>query len=1236
MRNTTASFTRTFLKLFLPVFGLALAGAIFLVHREKALAEELLEHREATYLRAVATTLDMELRRVFRDLFSLKHRLELRRYLLRPTPDRHYDLGQEYLAFAQENPFYDQIRLLDSRGMEVLRINNSRPAPVLVPGEDLQDKSNRDYVRESAELAPNQIYVSRMDLNVENGKIEIPHKPMLRLVAPLFDAAGVRTGSLVLNYLAQDMLDTIHASEAREVTKLVLLDKDGNWLHSRTPDWDWSFMFPGRKVPAFGDLYPEAWAAIRSGRDGKVRSGEGLFTYTTLPLDPAITRAGRMYGVEVPEAYHRQWLLISVKPAGELAAAQRRDRLPYLLGLAVITLLAAAWAATRTSQVRERQGWVDSLEQSEARFRGIVETSLDIICEWDLEGRITYVSPRVERILGRSPEEMVGRTLFDFIAQETAEAARRKMAEAVRGGRRLLAWETVCRDAADRVVMLETNSALILDQKGRHVGYRGISRDITERKTAQAILDASRREAEEANLAKSDFLARMSHEIRTPLNAVIGMSYLLDKTPLTSRQADYVAKIRGAGNTLLGIVNDILDFSKIEAGKLTVENIPFALEAVLASVVDINSLAAEQKKLDFLLSVDPAIPDSLTGDPLRLGQVLVNLVNNAIKFTDQGEVLLEVALLEEEGDRAHLRFNVSDTGPGMTGEQVARLFAPFTQAEESTTRKHGGTGLGLSISRRLAELMGGELTVSSTPGQGTTFSMDLWLPHQAGQPAPVRFIYEELTGLPVLVADHSERSCIILEKILTSFGFTATATTRPDEVPTLLKNASPPFRMLLLDTRMCDRDAHACAEHMRSMDLPERPRVIVMSSSDREEARRKSEAMGAHGLLFKPVTASQLFNAMIEALHQGAGRLQSSHAPVRGARVSGHIRGARVLLVEDNAVNQQVAREILEGAGLAVDIAGDGRDALRKVAEAEYQAVLMDIQMPGMDGLEAARRIRQDPRHAGLPIIAMTAQALPSDRERSLQAGMDAHVNKPVDPDEIYAVLGQYIPAEGWEPAAVPLRPPASVPAEVAPESLPPAGSVPGINLDKGLARVLGNTGLYVQLLANFANDQAGLPEQLRGHFAADRTHEAQALLHTFKGMAGNIGAQGLHELAGKLELALAESRDDCGELMERFSAMLHETARQLRENLPAAALSGGAAAGGGGLPPAELAEKFAALRNMLARHDTDAQEAFEAVAPDLRRLAPDQAYPLEKALRRFDFKTAHEHAERIRLAGGA
>lgn len=776
----------------------------------------------------------------------------------------------------------------------------------------------------------------------------------------------------------------------------------------------------------------------------------------------------------------------------------------------------------------------------------------------------------------------------------------------------------------------------LLSPDGELIGIIEDFRDVTERQAAAKAMEDARILAEEANKAKSDFLARMSHEIRTPMNAVIGMSHLALQTELTAKQHDYISKIQASANNLLGIINDILDFSKIEAGKMDIEHVLFDLDEVLDNAASVISLKAEEKDLEVIFDICRDVPRNLVGDPLRLTQVLINYANNAIKFTEKGHVLLSAKLEERRDDgNALLRFSVTDTGVGLTNEQIERLFQSFSQADGSTTRKYGGTGLGLAICKRLANLMGGDVGVSSEPGKGSTF----WFTVLAGVGAePERKTTYvpavDLRQMRCLVADDNPEMRRILSETLESFSFRVTSA--PDGLHALeeLTRAAKrdPFKLVLLDWKMPGLNGNEVAKRIRNNPDLNVSQILMVTAYGREEVMQEAADSGISAFLVKPVGASTLFDTIMEVFgKQVEKRVRGTTRSAMDKSALNGIRGAKILLAEDNEINQQVAVELLHKAGLVVTVVGNGHAAVETATKDDYDLVLMDIQMPEMDGLEATRRIRTSGRAGAseLPIIAMTAHAMADDRAKSLEAGMNDHVTKPVDPEELFRVLARWIkPGERDAPSE-----PVSADTALANDALPLAG-LPGLSVKLGLSRVGGNRKLYRQLILKFGAQHAQAAAAIRQSWDAGDEKTASRLAHTMKSVAGNIGAEELGRISGHLERALkAGDSEAVGTTLGEFEHALRQVLGSIA-SLQSMILPPGDDATKPVLKRHELIALLTELRTLLetdmgqAMTRAETLETSGQAAPDL---APDLAR-LRQALDDFDIEKA-ESAIAVLLA---
>ncbi len=632
-------------------------------------------------------------------------------------------------------------------------------------------------------------------------------------------------------------------------------------------------------------------------------------------------------------------------------------------------------------------------------------------------------------------------------------------------------------------------------------------------------LQRARLLAEAAAKSKSEFLANMSHEIRTPMNAIVGFSRLCQKTALDHKQRSYLSRIESASTSLLGVINDILDFSKIEAGKLSMEQIDFSLEEVVNKIADMVGIKAAEKGLELVSSIDPAIPLNLVGDPLRLGQALINLTSNAVKFTETGSVLIRIDLVERDAAGCLVRFTVKDTGIGMSEEELSRLFVAFSQADTSVTRKFGGTGLGLVISKNLVEMMGGRIDVESSPGQGSSFSFTARFRLNEGLVSSPPSMPANLSNLKVLVVDDNELSRQASLEQLAGFKVEARAVDSGRAALDALKQAeaNDPFDLVLMDWQMPEMDGIETARRMRSdLRLERLPVTIMVTAFGREEVMNHAERVGIKSLLIKPVSPSLLFDTIMQNLGHETRAISRETTPVEVRVQLDHIRGARVLLVDDNPINQQVGAELLGGVGLNPDFAANGQEAVTAVFSTDYDLVFMDIQMPVMGGYEATALIRGNDRYAELPIIAMTAHAMNGVREECLAAGMSDYLSKPVDLAQLHGLLARWIkpgdrplPRRETEPGAGDIR-----------SSLPE--TLEGFDLDSGLQRLDINRDLFRSLIVDFATRDIASARQVRQLLREGKRDAASKRMHSLKGTAGILSATEVCRLADELEQLLA------------------------------------------------------------------------------------------------------------------
>lgn len=892
------------------------------------------------------------------------------------------------------------------------------------------------------------------------------------------------------------------------------------------------------------------------------------------------------------------------------------------------------WAVIDISTRRQLE---DDLHKSEYNYRLLMDNVTEGIVVVQ-NARIAFANRLIESMTGYPHAELIGMPFtqavyVDDVATLTERHARRLRGEEVEQYYQIRIQNRM----TGSLIWVEISSVLI-QWEGAPATLSFVS-DLTQRKLLESKLKASmdeqmrlqtlqmqnelkvselaRRHAEETTEAKSLFLANMSHEIRTPMNAIIGMAHLALKTELTLKQKDYIEKIHRAGMSLLGIINDILDFSKIEAGKLDIEEVEFDLDEVLSSVAVVTSEKAEQKELEYLFDLRPSVPTRLRGDPLRLGQVLINLVNNAIKFTQAGEIALQCDLLEQNEDQVRLRFEVRDTGLGMSQEQSSKLFRPFSQGDESTTRKFGGTGLGLSISKGMIELMGGAIHLESEQGKGTSVIFEL--PFVCLPETKPHYHRELFDTMQVLIVDDHVMAAELLADKLRRYGVSCELShSGQDAFKQILSRETEQgsgYDALFVDLHMPGMEGTELIRLLRSADLKRLPKIVLVGATAREGLNYREEATVADAYLDKPFNASNVFDTLVNLFSYA----DSKHVSplVQTAFRCHHLR---ILLVEDNPINQQIARELLESANIDVDIAQNGKIALECLqahAVDHYQLVFMDVQMPEMDGHEATKRIRADSRYQSLPIIAMTAHALLIERERCLSSGMNAHLAKPINPRELFQII------ETWCPqAVVESREMTVLSTENEQEHASPMKHV---SLRIGLSRTMGDRQLYFKLLRLFVQDQRSAFTQIVANLKQGDYASAERIAHTLKGVSGLIGAQ-IQEIAAQVEI-LVETRSDFGmmsSILATGEALLNETIEEIEDYLDhehALTEFEGLSTSGRTISSEEVISKLKHCYQLLSDYDGEAMEALSQASEELHiAFGPDVQKQIMRAASQYDF----------------
>jgi PAS domain S-box-containing protein len=859
-----------------------------------------------------------------------------------------------------------------------------------------------------------------------------------------------------------------------------------------------------------------------------------------------------------------------------------------------------------------------SLARSTSFLHTVTENLPGLVAYWDAELRCRFANKYFLAWFGKTLEQAMGETIDRVLPDKLLAEIRPQINAVLDGSPQHFLRELELPSGEPRYAWI--NFIPDRDESGAVRGFYALGSDVTELKRGELRLQElneqlmrARDRAEAASRAKSEFVANMSHEIRTPMNAITGLARLLEEAPLERRERSYVSKIQLATQSLLGVINDVLDFSKIEAGQLQLEQERFHLEQLLAGTAVLVANSAWDKGVEPVFDISPSLPAEMVGDAMRLQQVLLNLLGNAIKFTERGEVVLTVRETAGSGNALMLEFIVRDTGIGIPAEQQLHMFDAFSQGDSSTSRRFGGTGLGLAIARRLSDLMGGVITVASALGRGSTFRFTCPLqrvPGSGPQDAPA-----SVSGLSVLAVDDNASARQALQHSAKALQWTVTSVASAAEGLQALRKRR--FDLLLVDSAMPATDGIAMLVQARD-EAMELPKVVMMAperSSD--DLQHLADSLQIDAVLAKPFTPSRLRDAALAAL-TGANQPEhhSSHASL-----SGRLAGMHVLLVEDNEINQEMARYILLHCGALVEVASNGEIALDMLRDdpQRFDAVLMDLQMPVMDGYRATESIRSMGLRS-LPIVAMTANVMPEDRIRAIEAGVDAHIAKPIDVDEMIATLTRLAP----------LHPELAADGQPGRARTEPRGNgcpamIPGIDLEAALRRVAGNYAAFAGLLKRFENSQGDAVQEVRDCLAQDKRYAATRVLHRLKGVAANLGATEVARLSAQAETAVAEGQDSSAAALLLSLEQALDTVFKAARDLPLPAPSAAS-----GTAVSNLPQALDDLRMLLRNSNMRALAAFKALSPVLEQRCPDLLPGLANAIETLDFTDAEQRLQEI------
>lgn len=911
------------------------------------------------------------------------------------------------------------------------------------------------------------------------------------------------------------------------------------------------------------------------------------------------------------------------------------------------------------TDITEHKRAEDALKGSQRQLEDIIDFLPDATLVIDKEGKVIAWNREIEKMTAYKAKDMLGKGNYEYsipfygyrrpiiadlvllpmesmkkdylLIRRDGDILRgESTVTIVRGEKRhLSAWARRIHDAEGQIVgAIECiRDVTELDQYRQHL------EEMIEKRTIELI--QAKEAAEAATNIKSEFLANMSHEIRTPMNAIIGFADLALKTDLTSKHYDYIKKIETSAKSLLGIINDILDFSKIEAGRMKMELIDFRLDDVVNNIINTISFEAAKKGIELISNISKDVPQALIGDPLRLNQVLTNLADNAVKFTENGHILIKAKLLDKDDKRCRLKFSIKDTGIGLNEEQLDKLFKAFSQADTSVTRKYGGTGLGLAISKCLVEMMNGEITVESSLGKGSVFSFTAVFLRQPEEKEYRLLIPNCFAGIKVLIVDDNETAREVLTEQIKSFGLEAVSVASGKQAIMELKRApaEKPFNLVLMDWKMPEMDGIETAKIIiKDNKLDQIPLIIMVTAYGKEAVLRRAKKAGINTFLMKPVNQSLLFDTIMQSFSQNAQpKVDLKPVPRRHMKIGEEIKGAKVLLVEDNLMNQQVALELLKGGDLIVDVACNGQEAIKAVKSNNYDLVLMDVQMPVMGGYEATSQIRADSRYTNLPIIAMTAHAMLGAKEECLGSGMNDYLSKPIEPDQLFTVLTRWLKRDGLKSGFKAQEQLRQVIGENSGSCLPK--SLSGIDLATGLKRLNGNDLLYKRLLLDFLERYTYFTEEIRNALYNKDISSALLQAHTLNGVAGNLSLIKVQEFALGLEEAIeGNSGIDIDSMLIKIDKELQlvfQSIEMLNCNGEKEIRYGEAS-----LNKVEIQAILLELQNLLEEDNLDAGLSLDSLKKSLgKSMFQNELREIDVHMGNYDFESAKGYFKKITLA---
>ncbi|MFM2486939.1 CHASE domain-containing protein [Celerinatantimonas yamalensis] len=1142
-------------------------------------------------------------------------------------------LADIFRAYMLSNPDVYQVRLIEANHgwQEAVKVQRMGESLEVLPKELLQPKGNEPYIAKTLQVKTGKVYVSDMNLNREFGKVANPDQPVWRFSTPLFHANGSPFGIIIINVSADRLLTTLSDNIPQENT-LYVTNSNGDFLLHPNPLKTFTFEH-GHSYRWKDEFTPAAlWPNLSLFNLNHFQSQQG---------DVLVKQGHFLLREHSPKSALQIYSVRSLFSVIKKIGLQIGMVILLLLMLVVVSITIQYWAWL-TAIKRQREIWHSQLEAQRTkdmvRFKVLLETSPDATLITDEAGTIQIVNKQAEHMFGYDRSDLEGQPIHKLLPgrfrqahKDHVKAYMQQPQSRLLGSNKELFGLNV--DGNQFPVEINLNAVRLDEQL---LVYASV-RDISTRLAMENQLRSALREAEQATESKSVFLANTSHEIRTPLNAVIGLTYLLDKEPLTEGQHQLVDKIQISGKSLLGIINDVLDLSKIEANEMALEEKPVELKELIEEVAGIFDIQAEAKNLEFHLNIDPNLPSWVISDSVRLRQILVNLLSNALKFTHSGEISIGAELQPHEqplsDNHIGIRFKVKDTGIGIPIKSQKQLFQPFMQADTSTTRRFGGTGLGLSIVRKLVDLMGGSLGMESAEGAGSTFWVNL--PLKVPTLDDIAEQENQNLTLFVLIAEDNPADASRMQKMTRALGWRSQIVNNGAELVQTVthrkeNNLRPPDA-LLVDWQMPIMDGLDALNLLASQIGREHlPAVLMISAYERETIVPLDSECYVSKFLNKPVDSSALFNAVNDVVTEHTGNskrvLQSTNTETILAK---WLPNMNLLVVDDSSINLEVVCSILERNGAITDAATSGQEALERLKEgaADYDAVLMDVQMPGMDGLETTRLIRHSLGLTELPIIALTAGALLEEKKRALDSGMNYFLTKPINASQLINVLrtsyeayrGKEIPLEAIDPAD------ADNAVDTANDNWP---TITGLNNTQAKNLLLGDKELFLRTLEGLLQEHANLAELPTSNIDAPESEALRlslaAQVHKLRSNAGMVGAKNMQQLASQTEQALRTPNTPTKELLSQLALSLNELEQASQEVLATWQQEKHVATTVGQNTTPLKAETLQQILKLLTEQDLNAPEEVEKHSAEFREaLGDDDFNQLQDCLMKLNYQQA-------------